>query len=145
MHFLVWSEILTNLIIQILTIAQVEEGNHQWHNVVSHNLFVVVIETWGEDADFGHKHLCKPATEDTEERGHHHPNAAVWDENEPEQLLEQFQVRFSLEDEASVSKADQNGPECVAEKGRVQEHDVEEEVGDVEVLAPKNSVTDVLS
>ena len=145
MHFLVWSEILTNLIIQILTIAQVEEGNHQWHNVLGHYFFGVLIETWGEDADFGHKHLSEPATKDTEERGHHHPNAAVWDENEPEQLLEQFQVRFSLEDKASVSKADENSSECVAEKGRVQEHDVEKEMGNVEVLAPKNSVCNVLS
>ena len=113
--------------------------------MLGHNFFGVLIETWGEDADFGHKHLCKPATKDTEERGHHHPNAAVWDENKPEQLLEQFQVRFSLEDEAPVSKADQNSPECVAEEGGVQEHNVEKEVGDVEVLAPKNSVSHVLS
>ena len=113
--------------------------------MLGHNFFGVLIETWGEDADFGHKHLCKPATKDTGERGHHHPNAAVWDENEPEQLLEQFQVRFSLDDEASVGKADQNGPESVAEEGRVQEHDVDKEVGDVEVLAPKNSVFNVLS
>ena len=72
-------------------------------------------------------------------------NAAVCDENKPEQLAEQFQVRFSLEDEPSISKADQNGPECVAEKGRVQEDNVEKEVGNVEVLAPKNSVNNVLS
>ena len=113
--------------------------------MLGHNFFGVLIETWGEDADFCHKNLCKPATKDTEERGHHHPNAAVWDENEPKQLLEQFQVRFSLEDEASVSKADQNGPESEAEEGRVQEHDVDKEVGDVEVLAPKNSVFNVFS
>ena len=140
MHFLVWSEILTNLIIQILTIAQVEEGNHQWHNVLGHYFLGVLIETWGEDADFGHKHLCKPATKDTGERGHHHPNAAVWDENEPEQLLEQFQVRFSLEDKASVSKADEYTPECVAHEGRVGEGDTEGVAGDFEVLAPKEPV-----
>ena len=113
--------------------------------MLGHNFFGVLIVTWGEDTDFGHNPLCEPATKDTVKRGHHHPNATVWDENKPEQLPEQFQVRFSLEDEAPVSKADQNGPECVAEEGGVQEHNVEKEVGNVEVLAPKNSVTNVLS
>ena len=51
----------------------------------------------------------------------------------------------TLEDEASVSKADEYTPECVADEGRVGEGDEEDEVGDVEVLAPKNSVTNVLS
>ena len=46
----------------------------------------------------------------------------------------------TLEDEASVGKADEDTPECVAENGRVGEGDGEGEVGDVEVLAPKESV-----
>ena len=62
------------------------------------------------------------------------------EEDEPEELAEQFQVVSTLEDEASVGKADEDTPECVAENGRVGEGDGEGEVGDVEVLAPKESV-----
>ena len=77
---------------------------------------------------------------DTEERGHQEPDATVRDENKPEQLAEQFQVVPTLEDKASVGKADEYTPECVADEGRVGEGDEEGEVGDVEVLAPKGPV-----
>ena len=100
----------------------------------------MLFEIGRQDADFGHKYLCKPATYDTGERSHHDPNETVWDENQPEKLVEQFQVLSPLEDEASVRKADQYSPECVAEKGRVKEYDVEKEMGDVEILAPKKLV-----
>ena len=44
---------------------------------------------------------------------------------------------------ATVGKADHSTPEYVAENGRVGERDGQGEVGDVEVLAPKQPV-DVL-
>ena len=103
-------------------------------------LVEVSLEARGQDADFGNKFLCKAAVCDTHERSHHEPNETVRDENEPEELAEQFQVVSTLEYEASVGKADEDTPECVAENGRVGEGDGEGEVGDVEVLAPKESV-----
>ena len=77
---------------------------------------------------------------DTVERGHHQPNATVWDENKPEQLVEKFQVRSTLEDKASVREPNHSTPENVAENGRVRICDIEDEIGDVEVLAPKKPV-----
>ena len=92
--------------IQILTIDQVEQGNNQWHNALCHNAFGVFIEIGRQDADFGHKYLCEPATYDAEKRSHHDADATVWDENQPEKLVEQFQVGPPLENETSVRKPD---------------------------------------
>ena len=103
-------------------------------------LVEVSLEARGQDADFGNKFLCKAAVCDTHERSHHEPNETVRDENEPEELAEQFQVVSTLEYEASVGKADEYTPECVAHEGRVGEGDTEGVAGDFEVLAPKEPV-----
>ena len=67
-------------------------------------------------------------------------NAAVCDENKPEQPAEQLQVLSSMEDKASVRKADEDSPASVAEKGGVGKYDHQTKMGDVEVLAPKDSI-----
>ena len=45
-----------------------------------------------------------------------------------------------MEDKASVRKADEDSPASVAEKGGVGKHDQQTKMGDVEVLAPKDSI-----
>ena len=45
-----------------------------------------------------------------------------------------------MEDKASIRKSDEDTPKSVAEKGGVGKHDQQTKMGDVEVLAPKDSI-----
>ena len=58
---------------------------------------------------------------DSTNEGHHKANAAVWDQNDPKELVKQPKVGSTLVNETPVCKAYQDCPEYEVEESGVAE------------------------
>ena len=131
---------------QKLTPGPIKSRENKDHKILfkSDLLFIiwkVGFKIWRPNANFCGQCLCESPFVDAQKRSHYQPNAAVWDENGPEELFEKFQVSFALDDKPPVGKADEHASENEAEQSRVGKHHVQRKMSDVEVLAPKDFVT----
>ena len=108
-------------------------GNH-WDNILGHN--ILVKHRLGE-AYFGTERIWKGSRDDAVKRKHDDANAAIGNQNDPEKLVEKPKVGPSLEDKASLWKANEDGPEHDVEEGRVAEENVEGKVEGEPILATK--------
>ena len=59
------------------------------------------------------------------ERGHDNADGAIRNENQPEKLVEEGEVRTTLVDEAPLWKSDENGSEDDVEGGRILKENLE--------------------
>ena len=98
--------------------------NH-WDNVLCYN--ILLKDRLGK-AYFCSEGIWKSSLGDAINRKHYDANAAIWDKDDPEKLVEQTEVRSTLIDKTSLWKANEDHSEEDVEEGRVGKENIERKV-----------------
>ena len=127
-HFLVWTDaiqVAINLICRIPAKNGPKKLRNHWDNVLCNNIFLK--DRLGK-AYFSSEAIWKGSPDDAINRKHHDSNAAIWDKDDPEKLVEQTEVRSTLVDKTSLWKANEDHSEDDVEERRVGKENVERKV-----------------
>ena len=89
------------------------------------------------EAYFGTEGIWKGSLDDAVNGKHNHANAAIWEEDDPEKLVEQAEVWFSLQNKTSLWKPNEDCSEHDIEERRVVEENVDGKVEKEPIFAAK--------